>query len=143
QKLCSACRLIAWLLSSWQCHTALTLVFTAAVFITGLTNVVRIALKKQHLCHALARINTRRQVGGITKFQRHMPFPLRLKWGDVDDDTAACIGRFTKTNRQYITRNTKILHRARQSKRVWRNDTLVTDDINEAFFIEVFWVYNH
>ncbi|MNY11780.1 hypothetical protein D3C86_1448280 [compost metagenome] len=66
-----------------------------------------------------------------------MPFPLRLKRRDVDDDAAARVGAFTQANGQYITRNAEIFDGAGQGEGVRRNDAHVAVDVDEAAGIEV------
>lgn len=53
-------------LSFWQGYACLPLIFTAPILVRSFTDFI--GLEKQHLSHALASIDTSRQIGGVTKF---------------------------------------------------------------------------
>ena len=95
-----------------QRHALLALIFTTAVLVGYFTRLIR--FKKQHLCDTLIRINLCRQRCGVREFQSDVPFPLRFKRGDVDDNTAARIGRFAETDGRGVARAGKVFDRARQ-----------------------------
>src|SRR5580765_7554796 len=123
---------------SWQSHAVLALILAVAIFIRRFTNLV--ALKEQHLRAAFAGIDPGRQRRGIGELQRNIAFPLRLERCDVDDDAATRVGRFAETDRQYVAWNAEVLHRARQRERIRRNDADIALEIDEGFFIEIFWI---
>ena len=128
------------LLRFGQRYAGLTLVFTPPVFVARRANFV--CFEEQHLRTALTSVDFRGQRGGVAEFQRHEPFPLRLKRRHVDNDAAARVGAFTQANRQQIARNAEILHRPRQCKAVGRDDAAVTLKIHKAFFVKILRVDN-
>ena len=67
-----------------------------------------------------------------------MPFPLGLERRDIDDDAAARIRRLAETHREYAARDSEILHRARERKRIRRNDAHVRIDVDETLLVEGF-----
>ncbi|KAG0162659.1 hypothetical protein DFQ30_001547, partial [Apophysomyces sp. BC1015] len=75
-------------------------------------------------------------------FQRHVPFPLGLKWRDVDDDPTARVRRLAQAHGQHVARNAKVLNRARERKRVRRDDTHVALEIDKGFLIEILRIDN-
>ena len=66
-----------------------------------------------------------------------MSFPLRFKRGDVDDDAAAGIGRFTKTDGQDIARDSQVFNCSGEGKGIRWDNTNIAFKINEAVFIKV------
>ena len=68
-----------------QGHPDLALVLATTGFVTGFADIVLVALKKQHLGTAFARIDFGGQWGGVGKLQCDVAFPLRLKRSHVDD----------------------------------------------------------
>ena len=90
--------------------------------------------------HAFAGIDFGRQGGGVGKLKRNVAFPLRLEWGNVDDNAAACVGGFAQADGQDVARDAEIFDCARQCKGVGRNDAAVVFDCNEVFRVEVFRV---
>ena len=66
-----------------------------------------------------------------------MPFPLRLQRGHIDDDPAARIGALAQAHHQGVARNTEVLHRTRQRKRIGRDDALIAHHIDKTFGVKV------
>lgn len=71
-----------------------------------------------------------------------MPFPFRFQRRDIDDNAAARIGRLAQANRQDIARDTEILDRPSQRKRVRWNDADIGLHIDEAVRVEVLRIDN-
>ena len=69
-----------------QGNSALSLVFSTAIPVGGLANLV--GFEKQHLRDALVGIDLCGQRRRVGKFQRDMPFPLRLERSYIDYDAA-------------------------------------------------------
>ena len=122
-----------------QGHAALPHVLARPIPVGGFADLVR--LQKQHLRHSLVGINLRRQGCGIGKLQGHMSLPLRLQRGHVNDDAAARISGFAKTDGQHIARNAEILDGSRQCKGVRRDDAVFSLDIDKALFVEVLRIH--
>jgi hypothetical protein len=123
-----------------QRYPALPHIFARAVGIARFARLI--AFKKKELARALIGVNLGRQRCGVGKFKRHMPLPTRLERRDVDDNPAARIGGFAKTDDKYITGNTEIFNRPGQSKAVWRDDAHISFAINKAVGIKLFGI-NH
>ena len=118
----------------------LLLILAAAVRIAHLTGLV--ALKEKHLRAAFSRIDLCGQRSGIGKLQRHIALPLGLKRRHVHDDAASRIGRLPEAHRKHIPGNPEVLHRARESERIGRNDTDIGLHINKGCRIEILRIHN-
>src|SRR5512139_3221959 len=117
-----------------QRDTTLPLVLAAAVLVARLADLV--ALEEQHLRAALAGVDLGRQRRGVAELQRHVPFPLGLERGDVDDDAAARVSALAEADRQHGPRNAEVLDGARERERVRRDDADVTGEIDEGVRVE-------
>ena len=71
-----------------------------------------------------------------------MAFPFGLERGDVDDDAAARIGRFAEADDQRVARDAEIFHRAREDKRVRRDDADIRLAIDETLRREILRVHD-
>ena len=116
----------------------LALVLAAAIFIAGFAHFV--GFKEQHLRAAFASVNLGRQRRGVAELQRHIAFPFRLERGDVDDDAAAGVGALAQADGEHIARDAEVFHRARQGKRIGRNDTNVAGEVDKIVVIKIFRV---
>ena len=114
-------------------------VFTRTVGVTRFTDVRRV--KKDDLRKTLVGIDLRGKRSRVGNLQRNMPFPLRLKGRDIDDDPAASIGGFSQTNRQNVAWNAKILDTSRKSEGIRRDDSHVGLDIHQGPRVEAFRVH--
>ena len=115
-------------------------VFSSPICVTGLAYLG--GEEKDNLGEAFVRVDSRRQWRRVGNLQGHMPFPLRLKWSHIHDDATAGVGGLAQADRQHIGRNTEILHRARQSEGIGRNDAVIVFDANEAGGVEVLRVHH-
>ena len=118
------------------------MIFATPVLVARLTNIVFVALKKQHLGAAFACINFGGQRRGVAELQRHITFPLRLERGHVDADAAAGLGALAQANGQHVARYAEILHGAGQREAVGRDDADIAFDVHKAALIEVFGVHH-
>ena len=118
------------------------MVLAAPVFVADLADIIRVALEKQHLRAAFARVDFGGQRRGVAEFQGDVAFPLRLKRGHVDNDAAARIGAFAQANGEHVARDAKVLERTGQGKAVGRDDADVIMKINKALFIKVLRVHH-
>src|ERR1700682_1088226 len=112
-----------------QRDALLALIFAAAILVRGLADFV--GLEEDHLRDALVGVNLRRQRGGVGELQRDKALPLGLEGRDVDDDAATGVRAFSETNREHVTRDTKVLNRAGKREGVWRNDAPITPEVDE------------
>ncbi len=119
-----------------QRHAALTLVFSAAIFVRGFADFVR--LEKYDLRYALIRIDLRRQGRGVGKLERNEPFPFRFKGCDIYQDSASRVSTFAETHGQDVPGDAKVFHRARKRKTVWRNQYRIGFHIDEILRIKLF-----
>src|SRR5216683_1820555 len=104
---------------TWQRHSALSLVFAAAIFIRGFAHFIR--FKKYDLGYAFIRINFGWQRRGVGKLERHITFPFRFEGSDVNQDSASRVGAFAETHGEYVSGDAKIFNRPGEGKTVWRN----------------------
>src|SRR5436305_14051298 len=95
-----------------QRDAALRLVLALLVPVRHFARLV--ALEEQHLSDSFVGVNLGRQRRGVRDLDRHVPFPLRLEWGDVDDDAAPRVGRFAETDGQDVARDPEVLDGPRQ-----------------------------
>src|ERR1700682_3876486 len=109
----------ASVLQSRQCHAALTLVFSASVFVRGFADFVR--LEKYDLRYSLIRIDLGRQRRGVGKLERHITFPFRFEGSDIHQDSASRVGALAETHGQYVSGDAKVFNRPGEGKTVWRN----------------------
>ena len=70
-----------------------------------------------------------------------MAFPLWLQGRDIDNNTAAGIGRFAQADGQHRTRNFKVLNRSRQRKTVGRDNAEFALHIHKGIIVEILRVY--
>src|SRR5579864_7164364 len=95
---------------SRQDNSLLRLVLPFFVFVRDFAFFVR--LEKNHLAQSFVRVDSRRERRRVADFERDEAFPLRLEWSDVHNNSAARIRRFSDAQRQHISRDSEIFHRA-------------------------------
>src|SRR5580658_9888693 len=117
-----------------QRHAALFHVLAGAVTVGRRAHLVR--LEEQHLRHAFIGVDLGGQRRGVGKLQRHVPLPFRLERGYVDDYAAARESAFADRDDEDVAGNSEVLDRARQRKRVGRDDADIAVEIDEALLIE-------
>src|SRR5438094_831711 len=83
----------------------LPLILAAAVLVRCVAHLV--GFEEDHLRNALVGIDLRRQRRRIREFERHVAFPFGLEGSYVYDNSATCIGRFSKAQDQHIARHPK------------------------------------
>src|SRR5690606_28571209 len=124
----------------WQCNASLPLVLATTVAIRDLADLV--TFKKQHLGTALASVDLGRQWCGVGELQCDMPFPFGFERRHINNDSAAGIGAFPQTHRQDTARDAKVLDRARQRKRVGRNNADVAGKVDEGLLVKRLGIHN-
>ena len=95
------------MLQAGQRDAALAHIFARLIGVADLRRTF--AAQEEELADALARIDLGGQRRGVADLDRHLPLPFRLQRRDVDDDTAAGIGRFAQADDQNVARNAEIL----------------------------------
>ena len=73
-----------------------------------------VRFKEQHFSNAFVGVDARGQRSGVRNFECDMPFPLRLKGSDIDDDAAAGISAFPQAHCQHLAWDAEIFNRPRQ-----------------------------
>ena len=111
------------------------LIFPAAILVAGLADLI--TFKEKNLRTSLACVNLGGQGRGVAELQRDIPFPLRLKGRDVDNNAAARVGAFPEADGQNVAWNAEVLDRARQRERVRWNDADITLEINKRVLVEI------
>ena len=71
-----------------------------------------------------------------------MTLPFRLQRRHVDDDPTTSIGRLPQTDRENVSRNSKVFDRPCESEGIRRHNTHVGCLIDKARFVEALGVYN-
>ena len=96
-----------------------------------------VALEEQDLRDTLVRVDLGRQRRRVGDLERRGPLPFRLEGRDVDDDAAARVGAFSQTDGHHVSRNSEILHRARERKTIWRNDDMIAFHVDETLRVKL------
>ena len=96
--------------------------------------------EEEDLTKAFVGVNLRRERCGVADFQRDEAFPFGFEGRDVDDDAAARIRRFSEANRQHVSGNAEVFHRARERKRVRGDDTDVSFESDQGARVKMLWI---
>ena len=83
--------------------------------------------QENQLGNALSRIYSNRAWPKIRDRHSCIPFPLRLKWSDIYENSTSCISGFSCTYCQYISWNSEIFNWFSKDKRVRGYNTRVSD----------------
>src|SRR5258706_10521601 len=99
-------------LKTRQNDSLLSLVLSLLVLVGNLAFLV--GFKEEDLAETFIRVNLCRQRRGIADFQCHEAFPFRLERCNVHDNSAAGIRRFAEADRQNVSWDAEVFHRASQ-----------------------------
>lgn len=99
-----------------------------------------VGLQEEYLCYVFVGVDFCWQVGGIGEFEGYMVFLFWFQWSDVDDDVVMCVGVFVQVDGQDVVWDVEVFDGVCQGEGVWWDDVDVVVDVDEVFFVEVFWI---
>jgi hypothetical protein len=108
----------------------LVLVFSLAVCVANLADFV--GLEEENLAQAFIGVDARGQRRCVGDLEGDEAFPFGFEGGDVDDDAAAGVGRFSDADGEDIARDFEVLDGAGERERVGRNDDAGSLDGDEG-----------